>query len=68
MDTPQQNPPAPPAPQQKPAFPPAPTGNVPPTPPSKLTGEARLNAVLRILQEKHGFLFPATVFDPKTDK
>jgi len=36
--------------------------------PAKLTGEARLNAILLILQEKHGFHFPLTVFDPETDK
>ena len=26
--------------------------------PDKITGEARLNAILKILQEKHGFHFP----------
>ena len=36
--------------------------------PAKITGEARLNAILRILQEKHGFHFPVALFDPKTDK
>ena len=35
---------------------------------AKVTGEARLNAILRILQEKHGFHFPVALFDPKTDK
>ena len=44
----------------------APTPSAPA--PAKITGDARLNAILRILQEKHGFHFPVALFDPKTDK
>ena len=48
---------------------PAKIANAASTPaPAKLTGEARLNAILRLLQEKHGFHFPVALFDPKTDK
>ena len=48
----------------KPSAPAAPVAAAP----VKITGEARLNAILRILQDKHGFHFPQAVFDPKTDK
>ena len=32
-----------------------------------LGGEERVNAILTILRDKHGFTFPLDIFDPETD-
>lgn len=34
---------------------------------TKLTGEERINAVLTILHDKHGYHFPVDIFDPEAD-